>query len=483
MTRMSSGSSGSRSFPDRNPTPVLEVDPSGEVLYANPAARADFPDLEASGSHPVRRGLPELYERLRRERGRARQREVTVGDAVYEQYISLSEDKSSLQVYLFERTTTSEQQPRTRSVQAFFEEVLDELPTEVAVLDPEGRYLYINPAAVGDPEVREWLIGRTTVDYARYRDLDPEPFRERHEWIRSIAESQETGRMMETLETSDGEDRHILRIVHPVVGEDGEVRRLLGYGLDLTERKRFEDELREAKERAERASSVKTAMLANMSHEVRTPLTSIIGFASMIADGTADNAPEFAELIERSGQRLMQTLDAVLDLSRLEAGEDVLERRPMDLGEHVRETIDLLRPQAERAELEMDVRYPDQSLWVDADPDAVNRVVTNLVSNAIKFTEEGGVEVRLRAEEDRAVLAVEDTGVGIRDEFLDDLFEAFRQESSGLGRTYEGVGLGLKIVRELVDRMDGSIDVESEKGTGSCFTVRIPRSDRRPDGK
>lgn len=268
---MSSASDRLATFPERNPNPVLEVDPGGTILYLNPAAREAFPGVQSDPDHPVRRGVSAVYRRLARTDPFREKRMVRVRDRIYDHYLTLSEDEESLYVYLFEREVDPAEDSDQPSMQAFYARVLRDLPTQVAVFDPEGRYLYLNPAAVGDSELREWLIGRTTLDYARYRGLDPETFRERHEWVLRIAEEKEAGRKLETLETRDGEERHILRIVHPILDEDGEVRRLLGYGMDLTDRMRFEHQLRDAKEEAERASRLKTAMLANMSPSTCTP--------------------------------------------------------------------------------------------------------------------------------------------------------------------------------------------------------------------
>lgn len=461
-------------FPEQNPDPVLEAGPEGELQYLNPAAREAFPGAPDDPDHPVRARLPSVYRRLVRTDLRREKRIVQVGDRTYDQYVCLAKDELTLRIYMFERHVPEGARAEQRSMQAFYARVLRDLPTEVAVLDPDGRYLYINPAAVGDPELREWLIGRTTKDYARYRDVDPEPFERRHEWILEVARSRETGRLEETIETRGGEERHFLRIMHPVIDEDGEVRRLVGYGLDLTDRKRFEDELRRAKEEAERASGLKTAMLANMSHEVRTPLTSIIGFAEMIADGSAENTRKFARLIERSGRRLLETLDSVLDLSQIEAGEAVLRQERLDLTRPVRETVQMLGPQASERGLTFETDLPERPIWVRGDFDAIGRITANLVSNALKFTDRGSVTVRVYENEHRACLEVEDTGVGIEADFVDELFTAFRQESTGMRREYEGVGLGLTIVRELVDLQDGRIDVESEKGRGSRFRVQLP---------
>lgn len=263
---------------------------------------------------------------------------------------------------------------------------------------------------------------------------------------------------------------------------------------DITERKRKERKLQNAKEEAEEANRLKSAFLANMSHEIRTPLTSIIGFAEAIGDSLSDldeltsnnerNEAErhdfgqvhrFAQLIERSGQRLLETLNSVLDLSKLEAGSMHLEPERINVAKEVKETTELFERRAEQQNVDLRTVVTDAPLWSRADRGGVERVLNNLLSNAVKFTESGGeVTVRAHEESDWVTLQVEDTGVGIDPEFLPNLFDAFKQESKGPDRTHEGSGLGMAVTKQLVERMDGSIQVDSEPGKGTCFTIRLP---------
>ena len=256
--------------------------------------------------------------------------------------------------------------------------------------------------------------------------------------------------------------------------EDGHPQRMSGVIMDITARKEAEHELVAAKEEAEEMSRLKSAFLANVSHEIRTPLTSIIGFADVLSDEATGQQEEVAEKVMRSGRRLKATLDSVLDLSMIEAGEFSLNTRTVDVAEEVRRRTELLRPMAERKDLTFTVDAPEEGPEAEVDPNGLDRILTNLVTNAIKFTEEGGVTVRVSSEPSHVVLTVEDTGIGISEDFLPKLFEAFKQESEGLQREHEGTGLGLSITKELVDLMDGEIAVDSQKGEGTTFTVRLP---------
>ena len=213
-----------------------------------------------------------------------------------------------------------------------------------------------------------------------------------------------------------------------------------------------------------------------MSHEIRTPLTGIIGFADVLAEEVEDEHGEFARAIGSNGRRLLDTLNAVLELARLEAGEVQFGRDELDLRAVVAEAVAPLVPRAGAKGLGLTVSLHPEPVLVESDASALGRVVSNLVSNAVKFTEEGGVSVAVRAGAAGAEVRVADTGVGIAPSFLPRLFEAFYQESEGDERSHEGNGLGLVITQRLVERMGGTIEVASEKGVGSTFTVRLPRA-------
>jgi signal transduction histidine kinase len=240
------------------------------------------------------------------------------------------------------------------------------------------------------------------------------------------------------------------------------------------------EELRAAKAEAEEMNRLKSAFLANMNHEFRTPLTSIIGFADTLADNELKApANRFSRHIRENGKRLLETLDSVLHLAQLEAGAMTLDPEPVSVVEEVERMVGLFREQAAQKEVRLLVESTDTALDAALDPAAFERILSNLLSNAIKFSEAGDtVTVRVGREGDAFVVEVEDTGVGIDPDFAPKLYDAFEQESAGTDREYEGVGLGLAITRKLTELMGGTIAVESEKESGTRFTVRLPQ--RRP---
>ncbi len=250
---------------------------------------------------------------------------------------------------------------------------------------------------------------------------------------------------------------------------------VLSIARDVTERKRYEDGLIAAKREAESLAQLKSTILANMSHEIRTPLTGIIGFADVLAEEVDDEHREFARTIGASGHRLLNTLNSVLNLSRLDAAQVELDPACIDVAEEISGAVDLLRPMAQKKGLALPLDVPAAPCRAVQDATCLLRVVNNLVGNAIKFTDEGSVRVALEADGDALRLTVQDTGIGMKAAFLPTLFDAFKQESTGLSRSHEGSGLGLAITKRLVELLGGTIGVESEPGVGTTFTVTLPR--------
>ena len=250
---------------------------------------------------------------------------------------------------------------------------------------------------------------------------------------------------------------------------------------DVTEQKRAEMALREGKEHAEEASRLKDALLTNISHELRTPLTSVLGFSQLLAEEITDpHHREFLGYIRESGQRLMNTLSAVLDLAWIEGDKTELSPEPIPLAAFSRDILNRFQPTAERKGLTLRL-HADPDAEAVLDPTCLDRIITNLVDNATKFTDAGSVVLDVEPSAEDVTFCLTDTGRGIDPHFLPRLFDEFAQESTGASRLSEGTGLGLTIAHRLVDLMRGEIRVESAPGEGSRFTVRLPRVSRHTD--
>jgi PAS domain S-box-containing protein len=362
---------------------------------------------------------------------------------------------------------------RLRRSKRTYRDILDGARDSIYVLDEDGAFVSVN-ASTAEMLGRdaEDLIGRPITDVIDAERTDLAAARA----ALSAAASGETRRLELWARRADGTSFPKDVRLQPATyfGEDV----ILGVGRDISERKERERALREAKEVAETASRLKTAMLQNVSHELRTPLTSILSFAGILENELSGQNEKFARLVTQGGERLMETLEAVLKISRIDAGVETIECHPVDLQEAARTAFESYRPRADDAGLRFDLELPGHPVPARANREAVGQVLDQLVDNAIKFTREGGdVRIRVHDETGDAVIAVEDTGIGISDAAQDNIFEAFEQESKGLDRKFEGSGLGLTVARLLVREMGGHLEVASEKDDGSRFVVKLPRSD------
>lgn len=255
---------------------------------------------------------------------------------------------------------------------------------------------------------------------------------------------------------------------------------------DVTAQVMLKQELIQAREQAEQVARLKSDFLANMSHEIRTPMNGVLGFAEMMLE--ADLPPDqrrYVDLIVQSGRSMMMLLNDILDLSKIEAGQFTIDESPVDLHATLGECAALHRPDAERKGLllrfecdcgDAEGHALDPSLrhWIITDGLRLRQILLNLLANAVKFTQSGMIRLTYRMAEDKIIIAVEDTGVGIAEARLEDIFAPFNQGNGSVTRQLGGTGLGLSISRKLADLLGGSLAVESRPGTGSRFTLTLP---------
>jgi PAS domain S-box-containing protein len=300
--------------------------------------------------------------------------------------------------------------------------------------------------------------------------------------------------------TKTGEERMIAWHNTVLTDDAGNIVGTLSSGEDITERKRGEKELSQyrehleelvaertaelagAKEKAEEADRLKSAFLATMSHELRTPLNSIIGFTGILLQGLAGPLNEEQQkqlgMVRDSARHLLNLINDVLDISKIEAGELEIERKAFDMRGAIEKMVRTLSPQAEKKGLGLVAEVAPEVGGIVSDRRRVEQVLINLVNNAIKFTEKGEVRVECHVDDGQLVTRVIDTGIGIKTEDVGKIFETFQQIDTGFSRRHEGTGLGLSISRKLVEMLGGEISVESEWGRGSTFTFTLPMKAR-----
>lgn len=271
---------------------------------------------------------------------------------------------------------------------------------------------------------------------------------------------------------------HTIKV--PIYDEKGQPSILLGITEDISVKREAEANLK-AKLEAEEANQAKSEFLANMSHELRTPLNSIIGMGRLMFNTPLNSEQRvMLQTVLHSSDLLLKTIDDILDLSKIEAKQVVLESIPLDVPKAFAQVVDALLPVASQKELALSLSVARAGMpMVCGDPTRLARILNNLISNAVKYTMEGGINValdwrELNGERVELIAQVQDTGIGIADDKQAIIFQAFSQADSSTTRKYGGTGLGLAITRQLVEMMGGTIGVKSTPGQGSNFWFRIP---------
>ncbi|MGQ7843320.1 CheR family methyltransferase [Granulosicoccus sp. 3-233] len=376
---------------------------------------------------------------------------------------------------------------KSRSLLQEIEDIYNSAPIGLCVLDSELRWTRINQhlAEINGLSAAEH-IGRSMAEVLP--DIADQALPLLHEIL-------ETGKAIRNIPLSGttpaqpGVERHWVESMIPVRDQDDKVVGISIVAEEVTHQRQSEERLKalkmqadEAREQAENANRFKSEFLANMSHEIRTPMTAILGYADLLESHLRDpDNLQSVRTIRRNGRFLINLINDILDLSKIESGKLELELVPVSPVEIIEQTLDMMQLQADRKQLELGVEYLSKlPVTLETDPTRLRQILVNLTGNAVKFTETGGVTLRIdyQAEPEPCVLFhVTDTGIGMTESQQTEVFAAFRQADSSISRRFGGSGLGLAISQRLAASLGGSIRIKSQPGEGSTLTLTLPAGD------
>ena len=353
--------------------------------------------------------------------------------------------------------------------------ILNHVGQAVIATDIKGRVVYFNNIA---EKLYEWeqeeALGKDIQNICFF------PFSE-----------ERTSNMMETvrcggvwrgeivIQKKDLSFFTVFLTVNPVYDSDRKCIGIVFISFDLTEQKRKENELLEAKKKAEEMNKLKTTFLTNVSHELRTPMVGILGFAEILLAEIKENSQkEMVKDVFVSGKRLLNTLDLIINFSKIESNQVKIKYSTFKLDDLIRETVSLFKSAANLKNISLNFSSPEDNLNIYSDENIIYNILTNLLHNAIKFTKEGFITIDLYLEEvsnaEYAVRSVSDTGIGISIDEQKIIFDEFRQADEGINRPFEGTGLGLTLTKKYIELLNGFISLKSVPGMGSKFYVYLP---------
>ena len=349
--------------------------------------------------------------------------------------------------------------------------VIENLPDAIYVKDTNLRKILVNKADLNNfGRTEEEVLGKTD-----YELLPPEIAEKTYKDDEYVVN---TGKPLldreEFVSNFEGVGRWLLTSKLPLYNKEGMITGLVGIGRDISENKKMIEELVKAKDKAEEMNRLKSIFLANMSHELRTPLVGLLGFSEVLYNELTGEMKEYADMISVSGERLLRTLSALLDYSKIEAEKINSYKTSFSLTNLINEEIKLYSGISRNKGINIFTEFQIDSLDLFSDERLIREILDNLLNNALKFTKKGHISIKLHKENAMAVIKIEDTGIGIAKENMDLIFEEFRQVSEGDNRSYQGSGLGLTLVKRYVSLLGGTIEVESQVNSGSTFTIRIP---------
>jgi two-component system sensor histidine kinase/response regulator len=371
-------------------------------------------------------------------------------------------------------TERKQMEEKLRQSEERFRTLVETMRVGLSAVDAKGVITYVNDQMcqmLG--YTREEIIGHPTTDFQdeESRKLQEAVFAKRRKGLKDPTPYEVTW------VAKDGHKVNTILTPTPGYSPGGEFTGSFAIFTDITELKHMEIELRKAKEEAESASRTKTEFLASMSHEIRTPMNAIIGMADLLLETPlTPEQQQYVQVFQTAGENLLNIINDIIDISKVEAGHVQLETIDFDLNDIIEKLCDVMAVRAHKKDLELVYNImPEVPIELLGDPTRLRQVLTNLIGNAIKFTEKGEVFIQIKrhAVKNKTVellFSVTDTGIGMSAEQMETIFDPFTQADSSITRKYGGTGLGLAISKQLVELMGGHITVKSEPGRGSTFS-------------
>lgn len=360
-----------------------------------------------------------------------------------------------------------------------FKQAVDSSSVLITITDVQGKIIYANPFFFKTSGYsNEELIGNNP--RILKSGFQPKEFY-KELWDTILSGKVWIGEMLN--KKKSGELYWVKAVISPILNSKGVITNFVAVKENITLQKQMLEDLMTAKEKAEESDKLKTAFLANMSHEIRTPMNGILGFAELLKEPnlTSDDQQKYIRIIERSGVRMLNIINNIVDISKIEAGLMDVKIQYSNINEQIDYIYTFFKPEVEAKGMELIHKeaLPLNEAVILTDREKVFAILTNLVKNAIKYSEKGCIEFGYvitggTVRPDSLTFYVKDTGIGIRKDKIGIIFDRFRQVSEGSNRNYEGVGLGLSITKAYVEMLGGKLWVESEEGIGSCFYFTLP---------
>ena len=396
------------------------------------------------------------------------------------QHFNTGETKGHLWVYKNVSTLVSSLDAMTKQ-KDFFENLLNNIPVDIAIFNKEHQYEFVNRLGVKSTVMNKWLIGKDDFEYAAYKNIKGDLAINRRLAFNQAFETKKSVELEELNESPEKGATIILRKFYPVFENDHFVS-MIGYGMDITRMRQSEVALRIAKDEAERANKAKSEFLSRMSHELRTPLNAILGFTQLLEmDKLSPSQSKGVQHIKKGGSHLLNLINEILDISKIEAGKVNISLEKIDLDHTILEMVDQMNPLITDANLSIElIPSTANQLYIMADLKYLKQVLYNLLSNAIKYNTSGGsikIKQELKDTSDIkpsiAKISVIDTGIGISNENISKLFIPFERIEAQKNEI-QGIGLGLSVTQKLIELMGGTLGVESKVGVGSTFWFEFP---------